>query len=316
MSLQSGGGSRLSWSFPQRLKPSVEKARGLVLGRWQYWRTRGPGRGTLRSRSAACSQGPSSGMGCVMAWPPSCCAVLETRAQDTGWRGVLEPLGWPRCRSFPDAALGGMAHPDCLMGGHVGGLGCPLTALHSWGHLEALGKGGRVAGLPACVLLAGQTPPTTGTCSHTQIHSPLSFSTPVPWNTRHHWSAAPYPGVHSHPTLSPHMSFQTHAQTMKTPLALFLSEEGWGGQHLAFCLCVHFPSLPCTHMSCWHQLPKFSGDLLLSALSAQGSAEAEPTSEPGQAEQRPASLWHRTQLGQREPWTGTFQKVAVPWLHW
>lgn len=92
-------------------------------------------------------------------------------------------------------------------------LGCLLAAPHSWGHLEALGKGNGVAGLPACVLLAGQTPPTTGTCSHTQICSPLSSPTPVPRNTRHHWSAAPYPGAHSHPTLSLHMSFQTHTHT-------------------------------------------------------------------------------------------------------
>ena len=157
-----------------RANPRGRLWRGPSGLRWVWCNGRGP---HLEGRQEPQA---SSRFRTPMAWPPSCCAVLETRAQDTGWRGVLEPLGWPRCRSFPDAALGGVAHPDCLMGGHVGGLGCPLTALHSWGHLEALGKGGRVAGLPACVLLAGQTPPTTGTCSHTQIHSPLSFSTPVP----------------------------------------------------------------------------------------------------------------------------------------
>ena len=61
-----------------------------------------------------------------MARPPPCCAVLETRAQDTGWHGGLEPLGRPWCRSFPDAALGGVAHPDSLMWGHVSGSGVCL----------------------------------------------------------------------------------------------------------------------------------------------------------------------------------------------
>ena len=148
-----------------------------------------------------------------MAQPPPCCAVLQMRTQDTGWRGVLEPLGWPRGRSFPDATLSGVAHRDCLMVGHVSGLGCPLAAPHSWGHLEASEKGGGMAGLPACVLPAGQTPPSTGTCSHTQIRSPLSSPTLCPETPIITGLQPPTQVLTPTPTLSPHMSFQTHRYT-------------------------------------------------------------------------------------------------------
>ena len=203
------------------------------------------------------------------------------------------------------------------MVGHVSGLGCPLAAPHSWGHLEASEKGGGMAGLPACVLPAGQTPPSTGTCSHTQIRSPLSSPTLCPETPIITGLQPPTQVLTPTPTLSPHMSFQTHRYThpcKDTSYSFPLQGRVRGAAPGIL------PVSPLPPSTLYMSILLAPASWVLwgpASLCSQGTAaEAEPTSEPGQAEQRPVSLWHKTQLGQWEPWTGTFQKAVVPWLPW
>lgn len=113
-----------------------------------------------------------------MAQPPPCCTVLETRTQDPGWRGVLEPLGRPRGRSFPDAALSGVAHRDCLTVGHVKWSGvstCCSTFLGPSGSLRERRQSGRTP----CLCPAGWPDPSPN--GHLQPHSdPLPPLIPHP----------------------------------------------------------------------------------------------------------------------------------------
>lgn len=121
-------------------------------------------------------------------------------------------------RSSLDTALGSVAHLACLEGGHWVACWSPC-----WSHLPLLVPGPSAElrarqgaeqwqDLLVCVLLAGQTPPTSGTSHHTQ--TPPSSQSSAPGSHSHHRWLHPHTQVLTHTPHYAHTCLFKHSHTL------------------------------------------------------------------------------------------------------